>query len=285
MALGVRVSLFMDPLPEPWRWCAPLGADRVELYTEPYAARMARPQQAEQLARFAAAARPRWPQGLGLNAGHDLNRDNLTDFLRAVPGVQEVSIGHALIADALELGWAETVRDYLRCIRPRPRPRPSMIYGIGTDICDIRRIAATLERRGERFAEGAGPGRAAGLPRPQRATRGARRAPTWPRASRPRRPSPRPSALGMRMPMTWRACEILNHPAASPSSACTACWPTGSPRAACAPTSPSPTRPTTPRAFVVVETITHARGHEHTRHCPVMLDIAGTTLTADDRRA
>ena len=55
-------------------------------------------------------------EGLQLNAGHDLNRDNLTDFLRAVPGVQEVSIGHALIADALELGLAETVRDYLRCI-------------------------------------------------------------------------------------------------------------------------------------------------------------------------
>ncbi len=53
---------------------------------------------------------------MGLNAGHDLNRDNLADFLRAVPGVQEVSIGHALIADALELGLAETVRDYLRCI-------------------------------------------------------------------------------------------------------------------------------------------------------------------------
>jgi pyridoxine 5-phosphate synthase len=55
--------------------------------------------------------------GLGINAGHDLNRSNLTDFLRAVPGVQEVSIGHALIADALELGYTETVRDYQRCIQ------------------------------------------------------------------------------------------------------------------------------------------------------------------------
>jgi pyridoxine 5-phosphate synthase len=53
---------------------------------------------------------------LQINAGHDLNRDNLTDFLRAVPGVQEVSIGHALIADALELGLSQAVRDYLRCI-------------------------------------------------------------------------------------------------------------------------------------------------------------------------
>ena len=60
--------------------------------------------------------RPRWRAGLGVNAGHDLNRANLADFLRAVPGVLEVSIGHALIADALELGLAETVRDYQRCI-------------------------------------------------------------------------------------------------------------------------------------------------------------------------
>jgi len=54
--------------------------------------------------------------GLGVNAGHDLNRDNLTAFLAGVPGVAEVSIGHALVADALELGYAATVRDYLRCI-------------------------------------------------------------------------------------------------------------------------------------------------------------------------
>ena len=60
---------------------------------------------------------------LGISAGHDLNRDNLTDFLRAVPGVQEVSIGHALIADALELGYTETVRDYQRCIQRAFAPR------------------------------------------------------------------------------------------------------------------------------------------------------------------
>jgi pyridoxine 5-phosphate synthase len=66
--------------------------------------------------RFAAAAQAALDAGLGVNAGHDLNRDNLTDFLRAVPGVQEVSIGHALIADALELGYTETVKAYLRCI-------------------------------------------------------------------------------------------------------------------------------------------------------------------------
>ncbi len=116
-ALGVRVSLFMDPEPEAMARARAVGADRVELYTEPYAAAHGRAGQGAQLARFAAAAAAALAQGLGVNAGHDLNRDNLTDFLRAVPGVREVSIGHALIADALELGLPETVRDYLRCIR------------------------------------------------------------------------------------------------------------------------------------------------------------------------
>ncbi|HPM68263.1 MAG TPA: pyridoxine 5'-phosphate synthase, partial [Piscinibacter sp.] len=85
-------------------------------YTETYARAHGTPQQAAVLAGFTASAQAALAEGLGLNAGHDLNRDNLTDFLRAVPGIQEVSIGHALIADALELGIAETVRDYLRCI-------------------------------------------------------------------------------------------------------------------------------------------------------------------------
>jgi pyridoxine 5-phosphate synthase len=115
-SLGVRVSLFMDPLPEAMALARAVGAQRVELYTEPYAAAHGKPAQAAQLARFAAAAAAAHAQGLGVNAGHDLNRDNLGDFLRAVPGVSEVSIGHALIADALELGLAETVRAYQRCI-------------------------------------------------------------------------------------------------------------------------------------------------------------------------
>ena len=115
-ALGVRVSLFMDPLPQAMRAVRELGADRVELYTETYARAHGTPDQARVLAGFAATAQAALREGLGINAGHDLNRDNLTDFLRAVPGVQEVSIGHALIADALELGLSETVRDYLRCI-------------------------------------------------------------------------------------------------------------------------------------------------------------------------
>lgn len=116
-ALGVRVSLFMDAEPAQMAAAKAVGADRVELYTEPYAAAHGTPQQAEQLARFAAAARAAQDAGLGVNAGHDLNRDNLTDFLRAAPGIKEVSIGHALIADALELGYEATVKAYLDCIK------------------------------------------------------------------------------------------------------------------------------------------------------------------------
>ena len=116
-ALGVRVSLFMDPLPEMMAAARASGADRVELYTEAYASAFGTAQQAEVLARYTASANAALAVGLEVNAGHDLSRDNLTEFLRAVPGVVEVSIGHALIADALELGIAETVRDYQRCIQ------------------------------------------------------------------------------------------------------------------------------------------------------------------------
>jgi len=115
-ALGVRVSLFMDPLPEQMAVARAVGADRVELYTEPYAAAWGTPGQERQLRQYAAAAQAALEAGLGVNAGHDLNRDNLAAFVRQVPGVAEVSIGHALIADALELGYAATVRAYLDCI-------------------------------------------------------------------------------------------------------------------------------------------------------------------------
>jgi pyridoxine 5-phosphate synthase len=115
-ALGIRVSLFMDPDAEAMAAVRAVGADRIELYTEAYARAHGTPQQAAVLARYAAAARAAQAVGLGVNAGHDLNRDNLADFLRAVPGVLEVSIGHAFIADALELGYAEAVHDYQRCI-------------------------------------------------------------------------------------------------------------------------------------------------------------------------
>ena len=122
-ALGVRVSLFMDPIPEMLRAAREVGADRVELYTEAYASAWGTPRQAEALARYRAAAEAALAAGLEINAGHDLNRDNLSDFLREVPGVQEVSIGHALVADALELGYTETIRDYQRCIQRAFAPR------------------------------------------------------------------------------------------------------------------------------------------------------------------
>ena len=110
--LGVRVSLFMDPNPAAMAAVAELGADRIELYTETFASAFGTAQQDAVLAGFTATAQAALKVGLGLNAGHDLNRDNLSAFLRHVPGVQEVSIGHALIADALELGYAETVKAY-----------------------------------------------------------------------------------------------------------------------------------------------------------------------------
>jgi pyridoxine 5-phosphate synthase len=116
-ALGVRVSLFMDADAQAIPLARAVGAHRVELYTEPYAAAWNTPEHVQQLRRFADAAQAAHAAGLGVNAGHDLNRDNLPDFLRAVPGVQEVSIGHALIADALELGYAATVRAYLAAMR------------------------------------------------------------------------------------------------------------------------------------------------------------------------
>ena len=116
-ALGVRVSLFMDADAAAMPLAKAAGADRVELYTEPYAAAWGTPRQRQELQRFADAARAADAAGLGVNAGHDLSRENLTDFLRAVPNVLEVSIGHALISDALELGYGAAVRDYLAAIQ------------------------------------------------------------------------------------------------------------------------------------------------------------------------
>ncbi len=115
-ALGVRVSLFMDPFPEQMAAAKAVGADRVELYTETWASSWGTPRQAQVLAQFTATAQAAQAAGLGINAGHDLNRDNLTAFLQAVPGVAEVSIGHALIADALELGYSNAVQAYQACI-------------------------------------------------------------------------------------------------------------------------------------------------------------------------
>jgi pyridoxine 5-phosphate synthase len=120
-SIGVRVSLFMDPDAAALAGAVALGADRVELYTEPYAKAFGTPQEKAELARYTTAAAAALAVGLGVNAGHDLNRANLPAFLAAVPGVLEVSIGHALIADALEFGLAVTVRQYLAAIRTGER--------------------------------------------------------------------------------------------------------------------------------------------------------------------
>jgi pyridoxine 5-phosphate synthase len=117
-ALGVRVSLFMDPIPEQMTACKAVGADRVELYTETWASAFGTASEASVLAQFSAAANAARAVGLGLNAGHDLTRANLKPFVAAIPFLAEVSIGHAFVSDALELGYAEAVRAYLAALQP-----------------------------------------------------------------------------------------------------------------------------------------------------------------------
>ena len=122
--LGIRVSLFMDPDVEQIRQAAAMGADRVELYTEPYASAFARKSENggatlfdATLRQYVDAGKAARDAGMGLNAGHDLSLKNLATLLGAVAGIEEVSIGHALIAEALELGLAATVREYVRICR------------------------------------------------------------------------------------------------------------------------------------------------------------------------
>lgn len=111
-SLGCRVSLFMDAGAENLDLAVKLGVSRIELYTEPYAARFAAGQR-NPASDFAATARRAQTLGLAINAGHDLNLQNLGPFLESVPNVLEVSIGHALIADALEFGLHDTVLKYI----------------------------------------------------------------------------------------------------------------------------------------------------------------------------
>lgn len=114
--LGIRVSLFMDATAENMSRAADIDADCVELYTEPYAKAFGTDAHSETLTRFVAAANAARSVGLTVNAGHDLNQENVVPFLNAVKPVAEVSIGHALIADALEYGLAATVRAYVAAI-------------------------------------------------------------------------------------------------------------------------------------------------------------------------
>jgi pyridoxine 5-phosphate synthase len=113
-AAGVRVSVFVDPEPDAVRWAADLGGDRIELYTEPFARAFAagEAEGRASFARYAAAAELAHAQGLGVNAGHDLDLENLRLF-RELPHLDEVSIGHALISKALWVGLERSVRDYL----------------------------------------------------------------------------------------------------------------------------------------------------------------------------
>jgi pyridoxine 5-phosphate synthase len=114
-SLGCRISVFMDADPAGMEAAAKLGIDRVELYTAPYAEAFAAGDTTAAKP-YTATARRADELGLGVNAGHDLNLHNLPPFLRDVPGVLEVSIGHALIADALEFGMAAAVKKYLAAV-------------------------------------------------------------------------------------------------------------------------------------------------------------------------
>lgn len=110
-AKGVRVSVFVEADPEQVKLAAEAGADRVELYTKPYADGYAADREAA-VAPFVKAAEAAMEAGLGLNAGHDLSLENLAYFKQQLPRLDEVSIGHALISDALYLGIEETIRQY-----------------------------------------------------------------------------------------------------------------------------------------------------------------------------
>ena len=110
-AQGIRTSIFVGTELENIEWAAKTGTDRVELYTEPYASAYASNRE-QAIAPFIDAARKAKSLGLGVNAGHDLNLDNLAFFHQQIPWLDEVSIGHALICDALYLGLRETIKQY-----------------------------------------------------------------------------------------------------------------------------------------------------------------------------
>lgn len=115
--LGVRSSLFMDPVPEQLELAAKLGADRVELYTGPYAEAVDTNTGIEALiAQFVLAAKTAEQCGLGLNAGHDLNTNNLPLFCSQLPNLLEVSIGHAFTIDCIEMGLNQAIKQYLKAL-------------------------------------------------------------------------------------------------------------------------------------------------------------------------
>lgn len=115
-ALGIRTSVFVDPVPEMVAGAKACGADRVELYTAAYAEQYSAGAE-KAVAPYLAAAEEARRVGLGLNAGHDLNLENLAFFIRTIPWTDEVSIGHALISDALYMGLEATVKAYLSKVK------------------------------------------------------------------------------------------------------------------------------------------------------------------------
>ena len=116
--LGIRTSLFVDPVIETVEKAKQLGSDRIELYTEPFARAFIEKKNLEPLtARYAAAAKKAAEIGLGVNAGHDLNLDNLAFFCKNVKPVMEVSIGHALISDAIDMGLSNAVKAYCKILK------------------------------------------------------------------------------------------------------------------------------------------------------------------------
>jgi pyridoxine 5-phosphate synthase len=114
---GIRTAIFMDPVPAAMEHAARAGAQRVEIYTEPYAAAWGTPDQEREYERLRATARACVGAGMMVNAGHDLNLHNTPRIARDIPEISEVSIGHALIADALYIGLAEAVSRYARACR------------------------------------------------------------------------------------------------------------------------------------------------------------------------
>jgi len=113
---GIRVSIFVDPVVEMVEGAKATGTDRIELYTESYAKQYAADKEAA-IAPYIAAAEKANELGLGINAGHDLDLQNLAYFSQQITGLEEVSIGHALICDALYLGLENTVQLYKRCLK------------------------------------------------------------------------------------------------------------------------------------------------------------------------
>ncbi|MGL4293002.1 MAG: pyridoxine 5'-phosphate synthase [Bacteroidales bacterium] len=114
--VGIRTSIFVDPVAEMIEYAAKTGTDRIELYTEPYATLYPKDKEAA-VRPFAEAAELAHKLGLGVNAGHDLSLENLAWFYQQVPFLEEVSIGHALISDALYLGIEEAIRQYKACLK------------------------------------------------------------------------------------------------------------------------------------------------------------------------